>query len=108
MFSVNQHEVLMHHADAGVDGVAGIVHHNLFAVHEDVTGGGLQKPVELVHQGGLSGAVFTENCVDFSFVDGEINPVIRSEITELLDDVSHLDDRRIHVHIFFCQVHRLL
>ena len=98
----------MHHADAGVDGVAGIVHHNLFAVHEDVTGGGLQKPVELVHQGGLSGAVFTQNRMDFAFVDGEIDPVVCNKIAEALDNVTHFYDRCVHVHIFFCQTDRLL
>ena len=41
--------------------------------------------------------------MDLAFVDREIDAVIGREIAEFLDDVAHLDDGRIHVHILLCQ-----
>ena len=103
-----QHEVLMYHADAGVDSVAGIVHHDLFAVNKDVAGGRLEQTVELVHQRRFARAVFAEDRVDFAFVDGEVDAVIGCKIAETLDNVAHFNDGRVHVHILFCQSDRPL
>ena len=105
---LDQHEVLVHHADAGVDGVAGIVHLDLLAVDQDVAGGGLEQAVELVHQRRFARAVFTQDRVDLAFVDREIDPVVGDKIAEFLDDVAHFNDGGIHVHILFCQIDRPL
>ena len=105
---LDQHEVLVYHADAGRDGVAGVVHLDLFAVDQDIAGGGLEQTVELVHQRRFARAVFAEDRVDFAFVDGEIDAVIGCKIAETLDNVAHFDDGRIHVHILFCQIDRPL
>ena len=100
---LNEHEVLVHHADAGRDRVARVVHFDLLAVDQNVAGGGLKQTVKLVHQRRFARAVFAEDRVDLAFVDREIDAVIGREIAEFLDDVAHLDDGRVHVHILFCQ-----
>ena len=46
--------------------------------------------------------------MDFAFVDGEIDAVIGCEIAEALDNIAHLNDGRVHVHILFCQSDRPL
>ena len=98
----------MHHADAGVDGVAGIVHHDLFAVYKNIARGGLEQTVELVHQRRFARAVFAQNRVDFAFVDGEVDAVVGNKAAEALDNVAHFNDGRVHVHILFCQSDRPL
>ena len=103
-----QHEVLVYHADSGVDGIAGIVHLDLFAVNQDIAGCGLEQAVKLIHQCRLSCAVFAQNCVDFTFVDREVDAVIGDKIAEFFDDVAHLNNGRVHVHILFCQIDRPL
>ena len=105
---LDQHKVLVHHADARVNGVTGIVHLNLLAVDQNIAGGGLEQAVELVHQRRFACAVFAQDRVDFAFVDREIDAVIGDKIAEALDNVAHLDDGRVHVHILFCQIDRPL
>ena len=41
----------LHHADTGINGVTGGVHHDFLAVDQNIAGGGLEQTVELVHQG---------------------------------------------------------
>ena len=66
---LNQHKVLMHHANARGDGVSGRVHVQLLSVHEDLAGGRLVQAVKLIHQGGFSRAVLTQNGVDLTLVN---------------------------------------
>ena len=47
---LDEHEVLMHHADAGIDSVARRIHLDFLAVYENVARGGLEHTVKLVHQ----------------------------------------------------------
>ena len=105
---LDQHEMLVDHADAGRDRIARVVHFNFFAVYQDIAGGGLEQAVELVHQRRFARAVFAENCVDLAFVDREVDAVIGREIAKFLDDIAHFNDGRVHVHILFCQSDRPL
>ena len=91
----------MHHANPGIDGVPGIVHLNGLAVDQNLAGGGLEQAVKLVHQGGFASAVFTQDGMNFTFVDGKVDAVIGHEIAEFFDDIPHFNDGRVHVHEFF-------
>ena len=65
----HQHEVLMHHADAGADGVAGAVEAGRLAVDEDLA---LVRPVEAgehVHQRRLAGAVLAQEAENLARAD---------------------------------------
>ena len=84
----HQHEVLMHHADAGADGVAGAVEADRLAVDEDFA---LVRPVEAgehVHQGGLAGAVFAEQAEHLAGADVEVDGVVGDQIAEALGDAA--------------------
>ena len=98
---LDQHEVLMHHADSRVDGVPGIAHFNGFAVDQDLAGGGLEKAVKLVHQRGFARAVFAQDRMDFTFVDSKVDAVIGHEIAEFFDNIPHFNDGGIQVHELF-------
>ena len=103
---LDKHEMLMHHSDTGVYGVAGIVHLNLFPVDENISRGRLEHTVKLVHQRGLAGTVFSEDYMDLSLVDSKVYPVVRHKIAKLLDNVAHFYNGLAHVHIFFRQIDR--
>ena len=59
----HEHEVLVHHPDAGRDGVLRRVELGLLAVEQDLALVRLQQPVQDVHQGRLAGAVLAEQGV---------------------------------------------
>ena len=67
----DEHEVLVDHADAGGDRVAGageVLHH---VVEDDLALVGRVEAVEDVHQRGLAGAVLAEQRVDLARLDGQ-------------------------------------
>ena len=65
---LNQHEVLMHHADPQLNGFVRRIDVRLFTVYEDFALCGLIQAVEDVHQRGLARAVLAENRVNLSLV----------------------------------------
>ena len=59
----HEHEVLVHHSDAGRDGVLGRMELDALPVEQDLALVRLQQPVQDVHQGRLAGAVLAEQGV---------------------------------------------
>ncbi len=53
------------HADAGLDRVFGRMDGHQPALHQDLAFIGVVQPVQDAHQGGFSGAVFTQQGMDF-------------------------------------------
>ncbi|MEZ4624320.1 MAG: hypothetical protein R2843_05895 [Thermomicrobiales bacterium] len=49
------------------------------------------NPEEDVHQGRFSGAVFTEEGVDFALAHGEIHSIVGHHTGKALHDAEHLD-----------------
>ncbi len=72
----DEHEVLVDHADAEGDGVGGGCDADGRVVEEDLAGVHLVEAVEDLHEGGLAGAVFAEEGVDFAGGDGEGDGVV--------------------------------
>ena len=72
----DQHEVLVHHADAGGHGVAGSAEDDGFVVYQDLALGGLVQPVENVHQRGLAGAVLAEQAMDLPGFDDHVDVIV--------------------------------
>ena len=62
----DQHEVLVDHADAPPDGIAGVGEAHRFAVDADLAGIGVQQAEQDVHEGGLAGAVLSQKTVDLT------------------------------------------
>ena len=87
----DQHEVLVDHADAGADRVAGAAELDRLAVDEDLA---LVRPVEAgedVHQGGLAGAVLAEQAEDLAGPDLQVHVGIGNDAAEPLGDAPELD-----------------
>ena len=82
----DEHEVLVHHADAGGHGVARAAEGDRLVVDEDLALVRLVEPVEDVHQGGLAGAVLAEQGVDLARLDDEVDRVVGRERAEALGD----------------------
>ena len=88
---VDEHEVLVDHADAARDGVAGRTQPDRHAVDLDLT---TIWPVEAsqdAHQRRLAGAVLSDQGVDFTPGRLEIDTIIRHHRSEALADVAHRD-----------------
>ena len=82
----DQHEVLVDHADAGADRVAGAAELDRLAVDEDLA---LVRPVEAgedVHQRGLAGAVLAEQAEDLARPDRQVHVGIGDDAAEPLGD----------------------
>ena len=91
--------MLMHHADAHLNGFLGAVDIHRLAVDTDLAGSGAVQAVQDVHERTLSRTVFAQDRVNFAFVDGQVDAVIGGEIAEFLHDATHLNDRRGQVHV---------
>src|SRR5690606_10016492 len=73
---VDQHEMLVDHADAGGDGVVGTPYRGRLAAHADFAAVGLIKTVENRHERRLAGAILTHYSVDASFRHFKIDVAI--------------------------------
>ena len=93
---IDQPEVLMHHADAPVDGVTrGAQFHSLPAEENCA----FVRPVQTcqdAHERRLSRAIFTQQSQNLPREDGEVDPGVRHYPREGLDDALESDERVRH------------
>ena len=90
----HQHEVLVHHADAVLDGVRRAGHPDRLPVDPDLAAVGGVEPVEDGHEGGFAGAVLADDPGDRSTVDREVDVAVGLDGPEALVDLPELDRRR--------------
>ena len=90
----NQHEMLVHHADAEPDRVRRAMDGGRVAVDDDLAAVGADQSVDDVHQRRLSGPVLSQKRVDLAPLDDQVHVVIRPELSEGLDDPAKLQRRR--------------
>ena len=95
----NQHEMLMHHADAQPDGRIGIADPDRRAIDADFAIIGLIKPVENGHKRGLASAIFPDNTVNSAFFDAQMNVAIGVNCTKPLINSNKFNRRFCHVPI---------
>ena len=88
----DQHEVLVHHADADGHGVLGGVEAHGLALDEDLAGGRLVQAAQHVHQRALARAVLAKERVHLPLLDRETDVRIGQHAGELLVDVLHFQD----------------
>ena len=74
--NLDQHEMLMHHANPGGNRLFGVLADMLDAIDGNRAVVGLQQPVQHVHQGRLAGPVLTKQAMDFTGLDVEVNGVV--------------------------------
>ena len=84
----DEHEVLVDHPDALGDGIAGLVDLHPPASDVDLPLVGRVEAVEDVHQGRLPGTVLTQQGVDLSLLQGEVNVVVGQDAGKGFGDAS--------------------
>ncbi len=91
---VDQHEVLVHHADPGLDRILGGADSAVLAVDADLARIGVVVAVEDAHQRRLAGAVLADDAVDRALRDRDRDVAIGVHRAEALVDADQLDRRR--------------
>ena len=81
-------EMLMHHADAGIDGIARGVEGDTHPAHLEMTGVGSVQPGEDVGERGLAGAVLAEERMHLADAHIEVHVVIGDDTGEPLGDAE--------------------
>ena len=89
---LDEHEVLVHHADPGGEGVLGAPDGRRLAADEDLAPVREVVAVEDAHQGGLPGAVLADDAVDRARPDRERDVAVGVDLAEPLVDAAKLDD----------------
>ncbi|MNY24457.1 hypothetical protein D3C86_1581730 [compost metagenome] len=87
----HQHEMLMHHANTGIDRGLAVANYDRRAIHPDFTGIGLVKTVEDRHQGRFSGTIFPDDAVDRTLGNGQVDILIGVNGTEFFIDAHEFD-----------------
>jgi hypothetical protein len=91
----HQHEVLVHHADAQIDGPLRVLNLDCATVQQNLAVGRLLQAVEDLHEGALPRAVFTHQRVDFPLFHGKIHPFVGDHAVGVdFGDLLHFDERR--------------
>src|SRR6266849_1372722 len=91
----DEHEVLVDHADAKPDGVAGAGDLCRCAVDEDLARVGVNEPVQDVHQRALAGPVLPHQSVDLALAHREVDVIVGDHPGPGLGDAAHLNGIRI-------------
>ena|SRR5438552_14713806 len=81
----------MHHAQPELYRIAGSVDRTLFAIDHNLALIGRVEAVEDVHNGGLTGAVFADDCMNGSVGNGEADVIIGEHFAKALADSAHFD-----------------
>ena len=87
--SLYEHKMLVNHANSKLDGFRGGIDLNRLTVDEDLTAIRLMKPIEDVHQGGLAGAVLSEQSENLAFPAIETDPIVSQDSRKTFCDLLH-------------------
>ncbi|GAB3143901.1 hypothetical protein GCM10027290_21120 [Micromonospora sonneratiae] len=84
----------MHHPDPGGDGVARSLDPQRLSVDQDLALVGLEQAVQHVHQGRLARAVLTEQGVNLSRLNRQVDVVVGDQVTEPFGDAAQFESQR--------------
>ena len=84
--------MLVHHADVQRRGVVGVLYFDLLAIFLDYALLRLIEPEQHAHKRAFAGAVFTQQCVNFSALQLQGDVVVGNDARELLGYVEHFND----------------
>ena len=90
---LQQHKVLLDHADLLRDGIVGRAEMLKFSVDINFAGGGLLQPVKNFHQRGLTGTVLSYHCQNLTLIQREMHIVIGVKRTVYLGNVFHFQQQ---------------
>ena len=102
-YRLHQHEVLIDHADARPDGVAGGAEHAGLAIHQDFSRVRAVMPGQNGHKGALARAVLAEQGLDPPRMDIQADLPVGPHRPENLGDASQGHRRRSHGHGYPCR-----
>ena len=91
--------MLVYHTDSHIDGLLRAVDDHLFSIDGDGSGCGLVQTVENIHQRTFSCAVFSQDRMDLSLVDSQMNVVVGGKVAEFLDNVRHLNGHSVFINV---------
>ena len=89
---LDEHEVLVHHAQTMTNGFGSGMEIDAPAAQPDLAGIRRVETVEDIHQGRFARAVFSQKRVHFSGRQVEVNTCIGGDAGKTLDDAAHSDD----------------
>jgi hypothetical protein len=87
---LDQHEVLVHHADAHLDCFLAGADLARLAIEQDLPAVGAVVSVQDAHQGRFAGAVLAHQAVDRTLGDGEVDVRVRLDSPKVLGDAAKL------------------
>ena len=90
----NEHEVLVDHTNLQANSIAGSGNVNMLAIDENFTAVRVDQAVEDVHQGGFAGAVFSNQGVNLSLTNRQVDLIVGNYARPGLADVVHLHGKR--------------
>jgi hypothetical protein len=90
---LDEHEVLVHHADAEADGVVRRLDAAHVAFDEDVARVGPVEAVGDAHGGRLPRPVLADDGVDGARLDLDVDVVVRQHVAEALGDVAEFEHK---------------
>ncbi|CAB4612259.1 unannotated protein [freshwater metagenome] len=93
----NQHEVLVHHANAGGHCIAGTAELNYAIINQNVALVCLIQTVKHIHQSGFSGAVFAKQTMNLPRLGNQIDLVVRGHLAEALCNTAEFQLHRLSV-----------
>jgi hypothetical protein len=79
----DEHEVLMHHSDAGGDGVIGGVNVNGFSIDDDLAFVRTMQAIDQIHQCTFARSVFSEQGMDLAFAQIKVD-IVTGEYLEIV------------------------
>ena len=85
----DQHEVLMHHADAELHRRCRRIDRNLLSAQVNTAAGRLIETEQDVHQRAFSGAVLAEQRMNLALKNAQIHILVGIKVTEFLRDMLH-------------------
>ena len=81
--------MLMHHADAEVNGIHGLSDIDLLLTKKNLPFIRMMNPVQDVHQRGFAGAVFAEEGEDLSLPERQVYGIQRFCSGKVFRDITH-------------------
>jgi hypothetical protein len=84
--------MLMYHPQALSDGIMGGSKSHRLAAQQNLSRIRLVQAIQDIHQGGLTGPVFAQECMNFALAQVEIDASIGENTGESLGDLAHIND----------------
>ena len=79
--------MLVHHADAQVDGISRLCHMDFVAVHQNLAAVRMVQAINHVHQRGLACTIFAQQGVNLALLQIETHLVVGQHAGEALGDI---------------------